>query len=157
MIRDLMSLQDRMNRLFEEAFPTTRGRTENQDIFATGDWVPAIDIYEDQDAIRLKADLPGIDPNKLEVRIEDSRLFLRGERNVENETKKENYYRVERAYGTFSRSFVLPRNVESDKIEANYRDGVLNITLPKREDSKPKQIRINTEEQNKSSQRVNVR
>jgi HSP20 family protein len=157
MIRDLMTLQDRMNRLFEEAFPTSRSRSESQDIFTTGDWVPAIDIYEDRDAIRLKADLPGIDPNKLEVRIEDNRLFLKGERTIENETNKENYYRVERAYGTFSRSFVLPRHVDADKIEATYRDGVLNIVLPKREDAKPKQIRINTEEQNRSSQKVNVR
>ncbi|WP_217550952.1 Hsp20/alpha crystallin family protein, partial [Pantoea sp. GbtcB22] len=86
-------------------------------------------------AIHVKADLPGIDPNTLDVRVEGNRLLLRGERNFDKETKKENFYRVERSYGSFLRAFTLPHNIQADRIDAQYRNGELNITLPKREDA----------------------
>jgi HSP20 family protein len=145
-IRDLVTLQDRMNRLFQEAFPSyQRGRGEDQEIFATADWAPAVDITEDQNSIVLKADIPGIDPNNLDIRVEGNTLTLKGERKFEKEDKKENFYRMERSYGSFSRSFTLPHTVQADKIEATYKNGELRVVLPKREDAKPKQIRVRTE------------
>ena len=150
MIRDLVTLQDRMNRLFQEAFPTyQRGRGEEE--FLTGaDWAPAVDITEDQNSIVLKADIPGIDPNQLDIRVEGNTLTLKGERKFEKEDKKENFYRMERSYGSFSRGFTLPHTVQADRIEATYRNGELKVVLPKREDAKPKQIRVKTTESEES-------
>lgn len=140
MFRDLMTFQDRMNRLFDQNLPTKK--YEDEGLFG-GAWAPAVDIHETDQAIVLKADLPGLNPNEVDIRIEDNTLFLKGERKMEKETKEENYHRIERSYGSFSRSFILPRTVSADKISADYKNGVLNITMPKREESKPKQIRVN--------------
>ncbi|HEY7161247.1 MAG TPA: Hsp20/alpha crystallin family protein [Acidobacteriota bacterium] len=140
MFRDLMTFQDRMNRLFEQNSP--KAKYEDEGLFG-GAWAPAVDIHETDQAIVLKADLPGLNPNEVDIRIEDNTLYLKGERKMENETKEENYHRIERSYGSFSRSFILPRTVSADKISADYKNGVLNITMPKREESKPKQIRVN--------------
>lgn len=140
MIRDLATLQDRMNRFFDQSLP--KAKYEDEGLFA-GAWAPAVDIYETDQAIVLKADLPDMNPNEVDIRVEDNTLFLKGERKMEKETKEENYHRVERAYGSFSRSFILPRTVSAEKITADYKNGVLNITMPKREESKPKQIRVN--------------
>ena len=138
--RDLMGLQDRMNRLFDESF---RGaRTTGDDWALGGNWAPAVDIYEHEGNIVLKAELPGIDPQDVDVRCENNVLTLRGERKYDNEVKQENYHRVERAYGGFTRSFTLPSVVDQEKIKAEYKDGVLELTLPKREEAKPKQISI---------------
>jgi HSP20 family protein len=156
MIRDLATLQDRMNRLFAEAFPT-RQRREDEGEFFTGEWTPAVDIYEDENAITLKADIPGIDPNNLDIRVEGNTLQIKGERKFEKETKRENFYRVERAYGTFARSFTLPQNVQSDRIEANYKNGELKIMLPKSEDAKPKSIKVKAEPQESRTQEVRNR
>ena len=139
--RDLLSLQDRMNRLFDEsARGAARGREEE---WATGTWAPAVDIYEQGGDLVLKAELPGVDPKDVELRIENNVLTLRGDSKVDGEVKKENYHRVERSYGTFSRSFTLPSTVDTVNVKADYKDGVLRITLPKREEAKPKQIQIN--------------
>jgi len=143
MFRDLMTLQDRVNRLFEDSFPSISTRTGETQEFM-GDWVPPVDIYEDENAITLKADIPGADPKTLDIRVEGNRLLLKGERNFEKETKRENFYRMERSYGSFLRTFALPHIVQADRVEANYDNGVLNIKLPKREDAKPKQIKIQT-------------
>ena len=139
--RDLVSLQDRMNRLFDESF---RGinRGAGEEDWALGAWAPAVDIYEKDGNIVLKAELPGVDPKDVDVRVENNVLTLRGERKVDNEVKQENYHRVERAYGSFTRSFTLPSVVDLEKIKADYKDGVLKVTLPKREEAKPKQINI---------------
>jgi HSP20 family protein len=148
MASDLMTLQQRINRLFEDVFPTIpRATREGQEFLATGDWIPPVDIYEDENAITLKVDIPGIDPNNLDIRVEGNRLFLKGERQLEKETKRENFYRVERSYGSFSRAFTLPHNVQAENIDATYKNGVLNIMLPKREDAKPKQVKIKAEQQ----------
>ena len=144
MARDIATLHDRMNRLFDEVFPGMQRHGEEQE-FQAGNWTPPVDIYEDENAIHVKADLPGIDPNTLDVRVEGNRLLLRGERNFEKETKKENFYRIERSYGSFIRAFTLPHNIQPERIDAQYRNGELNITLPKREDAKPKQIRVNVQ------------
>jgi HSP20 family protein len=140
MYRDLVALQDRMNQYFEQAAAPRHPRTENN-LFA-GAWAPAVDIYETDQAIELKAELPEIDPKDVDIRIEDNVLYLKGERKFEKEVKEENFHRIERSYGLFSRSFALPHGIATDKISADYKNGVLKVTLPKREDSKPKQIQV---------------
>lgn len=138
-VRDLLTLQERMNRMFDESF---RGR-DDEDWALGGSWAPAVDIYEKDGNIVLKAELPGVDPKDVDVRVENNLLTLRGERKFDNEVKRDNYHRVERAYGAFSRSFTLPNVVDTGNIKAEYRDGVLHMTLPKREEAKPRQIQIN--------------
>ena len=138
--RDLLSLQERMNRQFDDSFRGARGSDE--DWALGGSWAPAVDIYEQDGNIVLKAELPGIDPKDVDVRVENNTLTLRGERKHDQEVKRENYHRVERTYGAFTRSFTLPNVVDTNNIKAEYRDGVLRMTLPKREEAKPKQISI---------------
>jgi HSP20 family protein len=139
--RDLMSLQDRMNRLFDQSYGgATRGNDE--DWALGGSWAPAVDIYEKDGNIVLKAELPGIDPKTVDVRVENNVLTLRGERKFEEEVKKDDFHRVERAYGTFTRSFTLPALVDTDKIKAEFKDGVLKLTIPKKNEAKPKQIQV---------------
>lgn len=139
--RDLLAIQDRMNRIFDESF---RGmnRQGDDDWALGGAWAPLVDIYEREGNIELKAELPGLDSKDVDVRVENNVLTLRGERRVDKEVKRESYHRVERAYGSFSRSFTLPSMVDTEKIKAEFRDGVLRVTLPKREEAKPKQISI---------------
>ena len=141
--RDLLSLQDRMNRLFDESY---RGgaRSGNADDWALGgSWAPAVDIYEQDGNIVMKAELPGVDPKAVDIRLENNTLTLRGERTLDKEVKQDSYHRVERSYGAFSRSFTLPTVVDQGSIKAEYKDGVLKLTLPKREEAKPRQIQIN--------------
>jgi len=141
--RDLLTLQDRMNRVFDESLRgAPRGNPSEDDWALGGSWAPSVDIYEQDGNIVLKAELPGIDAKDVDIRLEDNVLTLRGERKLDNEVKRENYHRVERSYGSFSRSFTLPTVVDQEKIKADYRDGVLRVTLPKREEAKPKQISI---------------
>jgi HSP20 family protein len=140
MFRDLVTLQDKMNQYFEQGLPQRRSAQENN-LFA-GAWAPAVDIYETDQAIELKADLPEVEAKDVDVRVEDNMLFLKGERKFEKEVKEENFHRIERSYGSFARSFALPQGIATDKISADYKNGVLKITLPKREESKPKQIQV---------------
>ena len=125
--------QNRLNRLFEpfldEALPLTN-------------WVPACDIYETDKAIVVKAELPGLKKEDVFVSIENNVLLLRGERKFSDEVKRENFHRVERTYGEFLRSFTLPTFVDTTKILAEFKDGILMVTLPKREEAKPKQIEV---------------
>ncbi len=102
-----------------------------------------MDIYENGDNLVLKAELPGVNPDDVEIRVEDNTLYLKGERKFEKEVKEQNYHRVERSYGTFTRTFSLPNSIDSDKVAANYKDGVLTLTMPKKEEAKPKTIKIN--------------
>lgn len=139
MFRELMTLQDRMNRLFDQSLPQSRGAEGS---LFTGTWTPSVDIYETENSIVLKADLPEVNPADVDIRVEDNMLFLRGDRKMEKEVTEENYHRVERSYGSFARSFALPHTIASDRITAEYKNGVLRITLPKREESKPKQIKV---------------
>ena len=142
MNRELMSLQERMNRLFNDFFPGQRER-EGQNYLLSGDWTPAVDISEDENAITLKADIPGVDPDSIDIRIEGSTLLIRGERKFEKEEKRENFHRVERSYGSFVRAFTLPYSIQTDQIDARYENGVLIARLPKAESAKPRQIKIN--------------
>lgn len=136
--RDLNTLQDRMNRLFEDA-----GRGWGSDEpSATTSWSPAVDIFETEGEIVVKAELPGMERKDIALNLENNVLTLKGERRFEKETKEENYHRIERAYGGFSRAFSIPATVDEEKIRADYKDGVLKILLPKKEQAKPKQIRI---------------
>lgn len=135
--RSVTSFQDQMSRLFEDAF--FRGRGDDSALTA---WAPAVDIYETQDELVVKADLPDVSEKDLDVRVENNMLTIRGERKFEQEVSEDNYLRVERTYGSFSRSFALPNTVNADAIRAEYRNGVLTVRMPKREESKPKQIKV---------------
>ena len=139
--RDLVSLQDRMNRIFDDAYRGSRGASEEEWALG-GSWAPSVDIYEHEGNLVLKAELPGIDPTDVDVRVENNVLTLRGERQLDGEVKRDSYHRVERSYGAFSRSFTLPNVVDTEKIKAEFKDGVLRLTLPKKEEAKPKQIQI---------------
>jgi HSP20 family protein len=142
--RDLAGLQERMNRLFEESLRTRgSGSGQEEDWALGGSWAPPVDIYEHESNIVLKAELPGIDPKDVELRVENNVLTVRGQRKLEEEVKRDNYHRVERAYGVFTRQFTLPTTVDAEKIKADYKDGVLKVVIPKREEAKPKQISIN--------------
>ena len=141
--RTLPTLQDQVNRLFDTAF------TRPGDDSTLTTWAPAVDIYENENELVLKADLPEVSEKDLDVRIENNMLTLRGERKFEREVKEENYLRVERAYGSFSRSFSLPNAVDAEKIKAEYRNGVLTVTMPKRAESKPKQVKVSVANGNK--------
>jgi HSP20 family protein len=129
--------------MFDESFRgASRGAATEEDWALGGSWAPAVDIYEQDGNIVLKAELPGVDAKEVDIRLENNVLTLRGERKLDGEVKRENYHRVERSYGSFTRSFTLPTVVDQEKIKAEYRDGVLRVTLPKREEAKPKQISI---------------
>jgi len=106
-------------------------------------WAPAVDIYETENELVLKADLPAISEKDLDIRVENNMLTIRGERKFESEVKEDNYLRIERTYGSFSRSFGLPNTVNTETIKAEYKNGVLTIEMPKRAESKPKQVKIN--------------
>jgi len=135
--RELNVLQDRMNRLFQDFAP--RGEQE----LTAGNFVPAVDIYEDEQSITVKAELPGVDPKDVDVRVENNTLTIKGERKFEKEEKEENFHRIERRYGTFVRSFTLPNTVDTDNVKADYENGLLKIQLAKRAEAKPKQIKVN--------------
>ena len=139
--RDLLSLQDRMNRMFDESY--RGGRCASNDWALGGSWAPAVDIYEHQGNIVLTAELPGVDAKDVDVRVENNVLTLRGERKWSDEVQRESYHRVERAYGSFTRSFTLPNVVDTERIKADFKDGMLKLVLPKKEEAKPKQISIN--------------
>jgi HSP20 family protein len=138
--RELNTLQDRVNRLFHESFTGGEGRDES---LATSTFAPAVDVYEDEHNITLKIEVPGIDEKDIDVRIENKTLTVHGERKFEKEEKEENYRRVERQYGSFSRTFTLPNSVDTESVSADYEKGVLKIKFAKKAESKPKQIKVN--------------
>ncbi len=134
--RELATLQDRMNRLFQDQFA---GREEE---LTTAAFAPPVDIYEDEHNLTLKLEVPGIDEKDIDISLENNTLTVRGERKLEKEEKEENFHRVERRYGSFVRAFTLPNTVDADSAKANYDKGVLKITLAKKAEAKPKQIKI---------------
>ncbi len=135
---ELSTLQERMNRLFEERLPSTR----NEEELNLGTFYPAVDIREGDKEITIKAELPGIKKEDVHIDVNDGVITLSGERKLEKEDKKENYHRIERSYGSFHRSFTLPSTVDVEKIKATYKDGILEATLPKTEEAKPKSIPV---------------
>jgi len=138
---DLMATERGFDRLFRDAFSSVLPVREGE--LPTRAWAPAVDICENENNLVLKAELPGVDPKDVEVRVEDNTLYLKGERKFEKDTKEENYHRIERSYGSFARSFALPNSIDAEKVAAEYQDGLLTLTLPKREETKPKTIKIN--------------
>jgi HSP20 family protein len=136
--RELNTLQERVNRLFHESF--SGGREES---LATSSFAPAVDVYEDEHHVTLKIEVPGIDEKDIDVRVENNTLTVHGERKFEKEEKEENYRRVERQYGSFSRTFTLPNTVDTESVSADYEKGVLKIKLAKKAEAKPKQIKVN--------------
>jgi HSP20 family protein len=141
--KELPTLQERMNRAFGDVW----GRTHTPDEdYISGSWMPAVDVREGKEALEISAELPGIDPKDVGVSVENGVLTLNGSRNFEKASEGETYHRVERVYGSFERSFSLPTNVDPEKVHAVYRHGVLTLTLPKREEAKPKSISIKVED-----------
>jgi HSP20 family protein len=135
--REFTTLQDRLNRLFQSSFG------DSQDALTSTNFNPAVDVYEDEHNVSLKIEVPGIEEKDLDISVENNTLTVHGERKFEKEEKEENFRRVERQYGSFTRSFTLPQTVDSENVSANYDKGVLKISLPKKAEAKPKQIKVN--------------
>ncbi len=136
--REFSTLQDRVNRLFRDSY---RGEGQD-DALTASSFAPAVDVYEDEHKVTLKIDVPGIDEKDIDIRLENNSLTVHGERKIETEEKEENYRRVERQYGSFTRNFTLPTTVDSESVSATYDKGVLKIALPKKAEAKPKQIKV---------------
>jgi HSP20 family protein len=136
--RELRSLQDEMTRLFTGVSPSGYGREE----MVNGAWSPSVDIWEEKDALVLEAELPGMKRDDFELMIENNQITLRGERKFEKKSEGDNYHRVERSYGSFTRSFTLPQTVTAEGAKAVFENGVLRVTLPKREETKARKIEV---------------
>ena len=136
--RELVNFQNQMNRIFQDY---SRGSDE---LLTSGTFVPAVDIYEDEHSITLKLEVPGIEEKDLDIKLENNTLTVKGERNFEKEEKEENFHRIERRYGAFARSFTLPNTVDPENVQANYENGILKITLAKKAEAKPNQIKVGT-------------
>jgi HSP20 family protein len=134
--RDLARVQDEMSRLFEDRFPAMRPSGESVG------WTPACDVFEDEEGVALRFELAGVEPKDVDIRFENGVLTLKGERKLEKEEKRENYHRVELAYGTFTRSFSLPGTIDAEKIKAESKNGVLTVHLPKKPEAKPRAIQV---------------
>src|SRR6476619_2072953 len=135
--REFSTLQDRMNRLFRDSYG------DRDEALATSSFAPPVDVYEDEHNVSLNIEVPGIDEKDIDVRVENNVLTVHGERKFEKEQKEENFRRVERQYGSFTRSFTLPNTVDTENIQANYDKGILKIQLAKKAEAKPKQIKVN--------------
>jgi HSP20 family protein len=135
--REFSTLQDRMNRLFRDSYG------DREEALTTSTFAPPVDVYEDEHSVTLKIEVPGIDEKDIDVRIENNTLTVHGERKFEKEEKEENFRRVERQYGSFTRSFTLPNTVDTEHVRANYEKGILKIQLAKKAEAKPKQIKVN--------------
>jgi HSP20 family protein len=140
--REVGAFQDSVNRLFDNFFRSPDHK--ESDLTSTA-WMPVVDIFETENEVVLKAELPEIDVKDLQINAENNVLTIRGERKLSDEVKEENYHRIERTYGAFSRSFTLPGIVDAAKIAARYKDGVLRVSLPKKEESKPRSVSIEVE------------
>jgi HSP20 family protein len=138
-LRDLATMQNRINRFVRESY-SPEGPEE---VLTTTSFAPPVDIYEDEHTIAVKMEVPGIDEKDIDVRIENTTLTVHGERKIEKEEKEENFRRVERQYGSFTRSFTLPSSVDTGQVSAHYDKGVLKISLAKKAEAKPKQIKVN--------------
>jgi HSP20 family protein len=135
--RELRTMQEQMNRLLDLAWNKEAGEELKEGI-----WQPPVDIYEDEESVVIKAEVPDIDQKDIEVRIEDNTLTLKGERKLDKSVRKDNYHRVERYYGPFQRSFSIPPNIDQEKVKATCDRGVLTVILPKKAEKKPKQITV---------------
>jgi HSP20 family protein len=139
-LRDLDLFQNRLRGMFDDF--TTEWPAFREPA-TMGQWAPSVDVYETQNDIVVKAELPGVEPKDVDVSFENNILTIRGERRMDDEIKEDNYHRVESSYGSFTRSFSLPTSVDENKVKAEFKNGILAITLPKREQAKRKQITVN--------------
>ena len=135
--REFSTLQDRMNRLFRDSYG------DHEEALTSSTFAPPVDVYEDEHNVTLKIEVPGIDEKDIDVRIENNLLTVHGERKFEKEEKEENFRRVERQYGSFTRSFTLPNTVDPEGVQAHYDKGILKVQLAKKAEAKPKQIKVN--------------
>ena len=140
--RDIEALQDRINRIFNDSFGRSRDPDDEVSLY---DWRPPVDIYETSDGIVLKVELPGVNKDDVSVEVKDNVLTLRGERLLDPEIKDEHYYRKERSFGKFNRSFSLQEPIKPDLIKAGFKDGVLTVEVPRSEEEKPKQITVSVD------------
>jgi HSP20 family protein len=138
-LRDLATMQNRLNRFVREPYSPDGP----EEALTTTSFAPPVDIYEDEHTIAVKMEVPGIDEKDIDVRIESNTLTVHGERKIEKEEKEENFRRVERQYGSFTRSFTLPSSVDTGQVSAHYDKGILKISLAKKPEAKPKQIKVN--------------
>ncbi len=136
-LRRLQHLQHQMNNLFDNQY-----EQGEHDAMPTCDWRPVVDVYEDTERFVLTAELPGVEPSQVDLRVEQNQLTLKGERKLEREDQRENYHRIELNYGTFTRSFSLPATVDAEKIRAESKNGVLTVVLPKKAEAKPRSIQV---------------
>ena len=141
--RELAAMQQGLDRIFSETLPRAFDRSLGKQEPSARPWAPAVDIVETDKNVVLKVELPGVDPNDVEVRVENNTLYLTGQRKAETEVKEQKYHHMERLVGRFARSFALPQSLEAEKVAAEYRDGILTLILPKKEEAKPKTIKIN--------------
>jgi HSP20 family protein len=148
--REFSTLQDRINRVFRESY---RG-AEGDESLTTSSFAPAVDVYEDEHQVTLKIEVPGIDEKDIDIQVENNILTVHGERKIEKEEKEENYRRVERQYGSFTRTFTLPTTVDTESVSATYDKGVLKIALPKKAEAKPKQIKVNAGSANGNEKQI---
>jgi HSP20 family protein len=137
--RDMMSVRDEMSRVLNEAFG--RG-TNDESAWVSGAWTPPVDIYETDEALVMKAELPGFSKDDISIELKENTLVIKGERKHEDEVKEGNYHRMERSYGAFQRAFMLPMTVDQEKVKAAYKDGVLELRLPKVQAAQPKRIAV---------------
>lgn len=137
--RDLETIQKEMNRMFDSSLVRWPSRDAG---LLEGAWSPAIDIYDSKDNVLVKADIPGMNKDEIEVSVHGDTLILKGQKKQEKETKEKDFVRTERFYGVFNRAIHLPGQVDADKVDATYKNGVLELVLPKKEESKPKQLKI---------------
>jgi HSP20 family protein len=140
--RDVAELQNRINRMFDDSFGPSRDREDEVNMCA---WRPVVDIYETETGVILSVDLPGVGKENVAVEVKDNILTLKGERFPKTEIKQEAYYRQERCYGTFQRSFTLHHNIQPNLIKATFKDGMLEIEIPRPAEEQPKQITVNVE------------
>ena len=137
--RELLTLQERLDKMFREM-----DRPRREEDFVSSEWTPPVDILEAGDKFILKLEIPEVDKASIDIKIQDNELTIKGERKVEADTEPDHYLRMERGYGTFTRSFSLTKSIDAGKIKATIKDGLLRVDLPKREEVKPKQIKIET-------------
>ena len=137
-LADMTVLQNRLNSIFND-FARPEGEQES---LAMGNFIPPVDVYEDAQQLVLKLEVPGIRQENLDVQVENQTLTVKGERKFEKDEKEENFHRIERRYGTFTRTFTLPQTVDAGAVKAGYEHGVLTISMPKKEAAKPKQVKV---------------
>ena len=139
--REMANLQAHLNRVLNEPYSSAEARES----LAAGSFQPPVDIYEDEQAIQIKLEAPGVDEKDIDIRVENNLLTIRGERKMESELKQENFHRVERLFGQFTRSFTLPSTVDAEQVKASYDKGVLTVRLGKKAEAKPRQIKIDVQ------------